>query len=188
MAISFDQISRIITEQAEEVVQIFTRALWVDSFSVNREFVFSFSPLGEKPPFEIHGECRFRWDLHQFMLSLEGGAPLDEEGNPLDESFLDIEVSILLPPFSSLPDMSAVRNLLKTVVPQYNAPLFNLSQDYNIEDPSATVYHLKLDYLWSFEGEARILTTRFADIFHDMGQVIRELNRARGGWETAHYT
>ena len=32
------------------------------------------------------------------------------------------------------------------------------------------------------------MTARFADIYNDMGLLMRELNRARGGWETVHYT
>ncbi len=187
MAVLFDQAIRIITEQAEEVVQIFNRALWNDAFSAAREYVFGFAPLGEKPPFEIHGECRFRWDIQQLAMAMEP-RPTDEEGNPVDDSFLDLEVSIQLPPFSALPAFQEIRALIQKLLPQYNPPLFNLSQDYNIDAPGETVYHLKLDYLWTFEGEARILTARYADIFNDLGLLIKELNRARGGWATAHYT
>ncbi len=186
MPVAFDQLIRIMTEQAEEVSQIFNRALWIDSFSANREFVFAFAPLGLEPPFEIFAECRFRWDINQLAFSME--RPLDEEGNPVDESFLDLECSVLLPPFSALPKFDELRKLVAATLPHYNPPIFNLSQDYNIDAPNETVYHLKMDYLWNFEGEAKIMTARYADIFHDLSQLIRELNRARGGWDTVHYT
>lgn len=186
MPVSFEQVLRNVTEQAEEVCQIFNRALWTDAYSANREYVFSFVPLNQQPPFEIFGESRFRWDVNQLVAALEP-PPMDEEGNPVDDSFLDLEASILLPPFSALPDLSKLRKQIVSWLPQYNPPLFSLSQDYNIDAPAETVYHLKLDYLWSFEGEARILTARYADIYHDMSQLIRELNRERGGWQTAHY-
>lgn len=186
MPVAFEHIARIITEQAEEVVQIFNRALWVDAYSANREFVFSFVPLRSEPPFDIFAEARFRWDINQLAMAIE--PRFDEEGEPIDESYLDLEVSVILPPFSSLPKMHEIRSLITGLLPQYNPPLFNLSQDYNIDAPNETVYHLKLDYLWSFEGENRILTARYADIFHDIATLIRELNRARGGWDTVHYT
>ncbi len=186
MAVHFEQVSRIIVEQAEDVVQVFNRALWLDAYSANREFVFSFAPLGEDPPFDIFAEARFRWDVNLLAMSMEP-RPVDEEGN-VDEPYLDLEVSVFLPPLSALPEMAEMRTLITSLLPQYNPPLFNLTHDYNIEAPGETVYHLKLDYMWSFDGEARILTTRYADIFHDLGRLIQELNRARGGWQTAHFS
>ena len=187
MPIQFEPVSRIIVEQAEEVVQVFHRALWMDAYSVNREFAFSFAPVGCEPPFCIHGEARFRWDMNLFLMGAQ--PPLSDEEPPLEEApYLDLEVSIFLPPFSALPKLSDVRNMITNLLPQYNPPIFNLAQDCNIDAPADTVYHVKLDYMWSFEGEARIMTARYADIFHDLGHLIQELNRARGGWETAHYT
>lgn len=187
MPVDFDQTVRIISEQAGEVVQIYNRAMWVDAYSANREFVFSFAPMNHEPPFEILSECRLRWDINQIAMSMEP-RPTDDEGNPVDESYIDIEVAIMLPPFSSLPKFADIRSLVVQALPQYNPPIFNLTQDYNIDAPSETVYHLKLDYLWTFEGESKILTARYADIFQDMGLLLRELYRARGGWSTVHYT
>jgi hypothetical protein len=115
------------------------------------------------------------------------GNQMDEEGNPIDDNYFDLEVAILLPPFSALPDLEKLRNQIRALLPQYNPPIFTLNQDYNIDAPKETVYHLKLDYLWTFEGESRMLTARYADIFHDLSQLIRELYRQRGGWQTAHY-
>ena len=187
MPIHFEQVSRIIVEQAEEVVQIFNRALWMDAYSVNREFAFSFVPLGSQPPFCVHGEARFRWDMNLFLMSMEPRV-FDEEAGPLEEApYLDLEISLFLPPFSVLPNLGEVRNLITNLLPQYNPPIFNLAHDCNIDAPSETIYHVKLDYMWSFEGEARIMTARYADIFHDLGHLIQELNRARGGWETVHF-
>lgn len=186
MPVQFEQVLRNVTEQAEEVIVIFNRALWIDAYSANREYVFNFAPIGEQPPFEIFGECRFRWDINQLAAGMDP-PPVDEEGNPVDDSYLDLEVAIALPPLSAIPDLDKLRKQIKALFPQYNPPIFALNQDYNVDAPGETVYHLKLDYLWSFEGETRILSARYADIFHDLGQLIKELNRARGGWQTAHY-
>jgi hypothetical protein len=187
MPIEFAQIVRIVTEQAEEVVEVFHRALWIDAYSIGREYVFSFAPLGQEPPFEIYGETRIRWDIQQFATLMEAGAEPEEAPLP-EDTYFDLEASIFLPPFGSLPKLAELRNLITSLLPQYNPPLFNLSQDYNIDAPTETIYHLKLDYLWTFEGEARILTARYADILNDLGELIRELNKARSGWDTAHYT
>ncbi len=164
----FEEVQEKLLAAARRRLEVYNQRLYVELYTLEREFSFAIVPRDSVPPYQLWADIRFFYDALTSSATIFPDEKIfNREGEPIEPA-VDLECRIVLPRLRPEFDLPGMYEEIKK---KFDIPEMALIVSEHQEETQSHV-ESSLEYYWEIHGEDLSDDALYAEIFEEMKEIL----------------